>query len=206
LVTPRAATAAPLRTTVLVTWLRDRQASVRPVRFENKFAIEGLKWLGYLPPLDPQGYFRRLAVDGSVQIKNWNDSRVLKKMNALKVSCEEFTALAGRGASMRILTKLGPDIVLMTKGAKGSIVWSREEGTFKVPAYKTRVVDPTGARDAMAGAFLVSWHRTNDLVWSAAIGSAVASFVIEKSGLANFGTRQQIQSRAEAIFEQTMRL
>lgn len=156
--------------------------------------------------LDPQGYFRYVAADGSVQVRNWRDNGVLKEIDVLKVSDDELKALIGNDWSTGKLAKLGPDIVFITKGAKGSMVWSRDEGTFRVPAYKTRVVDPTGAGDAMAGAFLISWNRTNDLIWSVAVGAAVASFVVEKLGPTNFGTRRQIEDRAQAIFEQTIRL
>jgi sugar/nucleoside kinase (ribokinase family) len=156
--------------------------------------------------LDPQGYFRHVAPDGSVRVRNWRENGLLKEIEVLKVSEDELKALIGNSQSTRKLAKLGPDIVFITKGSKGSLVWSREEGTFRVPAYKTRVVDPTGAGDAMAGAFLISWNRTNDLIWSVAMGSAVASFVVEKLGPSNFGTRRQIRNRAQAISEQTIRV
>jgi len=102
--------------------------------------------------------------------------------------------------------KLGPRLIFVTKDAKGSLVWPREESAFKVPAYKTSVVDPTGAGDAMAGAFFISWNRTDNLIWSVTMGSAVAFFVVEKLGPTSFGTPQQIRERAKTIFEQTIRL
>jgi sugar/nucleoside kinase (ribokinase family) len=86
------------------------------------------------------------------------------------------------------------------------IVWSRENGMFSVPAYETLVRDPTGAGDALAGSFLVTWVRTNDLLWSAAVGSAVASMVVAKKGLARFGKRRQIERRATEILDQITRI
>jgi sugar/nucleoside kinase (ribokinase family) len=77
---------------------------------------------------------------------------------------------------------------------------------YTVPAYKTRVRDPTGAGDALVGAFLVTWVHTGDLTWSAAIGSAVASFVVEKVGPSNFGTSKQVEERAKTILDGIVRM
>lgn len=156
--------------------------------------------------LDPQGYLRRLASDGSVRIRSWRNSSLLKRLAVLKVSENELTTIAGENHSFRRLSKLGPDIILLTRGVKGMIVWSRKEGTFRMPAYETRVRDPTGAGDALVGAFLTSWVHAGDLLWSAAVGSAVASFVVAKFGPATFGTRRQIESRAKRILDRTVRV
>jgi sugar/nucleoside kinase (ribokinase family) len=156
--------------------------------------------------LDLQGYLRRLAPDGSVRMKKWRDSGLLKEISLLKVSDDEFVAFRGRRESPRELSKVGPDIVVVTRGAEGSIIWSKDDGSYMVPAYRTRVEDPTGAGDAMAGAFLVTWNRTYDLVWSAAVGSAVASFVVEKLGPKSFGNSRQIEDRAQRILEHAVRL
>ena len=72
---------------------------------------------------------------------------------------------------------------------------------FRVPAFKTHVRDPTGAGDALVGAMLVTWVRTGDLLWSVAVGSAVASFVVERVGPTDFGTVRQVEKRARVIFD-----
>ena len=55
-----------------------------------------------------------------------------------------------------------------------------------------------GAGDALVGAFLLTWVHTNDLAWSTAIGSAVASFVVEN-------VRLQANSQIEGTFSQLTR-
>lgn len=155
--------------------------------------------------LDPQGYLRRLTSDGTVRVKTWRDIRLLKTLEVLKVSENELAAIVGRRSLLEKLRKLGPKIVFLTKGATGTTLWARDEGAFSVPAYETRVQDPTGAGDALVGAFLVSWVKTGDLLWSAAVGSAVASFVVEKFGPARFGTRRQIERRAQTILDRTVK-
>jgi sugar/nucleoside kinase (ribokinase family) len=149
--------------------------------------------------LDPQGYLRHILRDGRVQRSKWSNRALLKHLDVLKVSEDEASGVIGTGTSLR-LRSLGPEIVLITKGRAGTTVWSKDHGVYAVPAYKTRVRDPTGAGDALVGAFLVTWSKTGDLAWSAAIGSAVASFVVEKVGPAYFGTRKEVEKRAKTIF------
>jgi sugar/nucleoside kinase (ribokinase family) len=156
--------------------------------------------------LDPQGYFRRLATDGTVRVRKWRNEKLLKRVDVLKISDSEVSAILDRSATWRELPKLGPNIVLLTRGAEGTIVWSRDHGAFKVPAFPARVRNPTGAGDALLGAFLVTWVRTSDLLWSASIGGAIASFLIESGRPARFGTRKQIEKRATAILDQTTKL
>jgi sugar/nucleoside kinase (ribokinase family) len=122
------------------------------------------------------------------------------------MSEDEAATIIGRAASSFKLRALGPEIILITKGKAGTIVWSKDSGVYAVPAYKTRVQDPTGAGDALVGAFLATWVHTGDLTWSAAIGSAVASFVVEKVGPSNFGTPTRVERRATRIFDGIVRM
>ena len=151
--------------------------------------------------LDPQGYLRRVLHDGEIQRSRWRNRALLKHLDVLKASEDEASALIGGKASSLKLRALGPEIILITKGRAGTMLWSKDHGAYMIPAYKTRVRDPTGAGDALVGAFLVTWVHTGDLTWSAAIGSAVASFVVEKVGLSNFGTRKQVEKRAKTILD-----
>jgi sugar/nucleoside kinase (ribokinase family) len=157
--------------------------------------------------LDPQGYLRQLDSNGIVHGRKWRNSRILKNIEVLKASENELSAIVGKRGALRRLSALGPEVVLLTQGSMGTLVWSKGTGRrFNVPAYETRVRDPTGAGDALAGAFLVTWVRTGDLVRSASVGAAVASFVVEKTKSADFGTLKQIERRATKIFDQTTRL
>lgn len=156
--------------------------------------------------VDPQGYVRKRLQDGSIKKTHWHASPTLRKTDVLKISESEVKELLGSRLSSKKLLNLGPQLVLLTQGKKGVTVLSREEGKFFLPAYKTRVIDPTGAGDALIGAFLVSWEKTGELLWSAALGVAVASFVVENFGPTNFGTPREIVSRAQAVMERTKRI
>lgn len=156
--------------------------------------------------LDAQGYLRGILSTGEVREKEWRDDRLLREITVLKVSEQEAAVMTRADFTIRQLSKLGPEIVLLTKGRRGTDVWSTEEGAFRVPAYETSVRDPTGAGDALVGGFLITWLRKRDLRWSAAIGSAIASFVVERFGPSRFGTRKEIEERAETIMARTVRV
>jgi len=156
--------------------------------------------------LEAQGYTRQLSSSGIVSQRKWNNTRLLKSLEVMKASRPELHAMGVQRMTPRNLSKLGPRIILVTKGAKGTTVWSRDEGAFTIPAYATRIRDPTGAGDALVGGFLVTWIRTGDLLWSSAVGSAVASFVVEQFGPSNFGSSKQIERRAEWILERVGRM
>ena len=159
-----------------------------------------------LMSVDPQGYVRTRLRNGTIKRSHWRTVSMLRKTDVLKISESEVTGILGTKPSPRKLLKLGPRIVLLTKGKEGVTLLSRDEGEFFLPAYKTNVIDPTGAGDALVGAFLFSWKRTGDLLWSAALGAAVASFVVEGFGPANFGTPREIRSRAQVVMEQSRRI
>jgi len=156
--------------------------------------------------LEAQGYTRQLSSKGMVNSRRWNNARLLKNLEVMKASENELRAIAGDDIAPRRLSKLGPEIILLTRGTKGTVVWSRTEGVYKIPAYPTHVRDPTGAGDALVGGFLVSWIRTGELLWSCAVGSAVASFVVESFGPSNFGSPKQIERRAQKILNETRRM
>ena len=84
-------------------------------------------------------------------------------------------------ASVRGL--LGPvEAVVMTRGARGSVVTTRE-GKVSIPAIRPRrVVEITGAGDAYRAGFYAGLSRGFDLRRCGLLGSAVASFVVEQKG------------------------
>lgn len=70
----------------------------------------------------------------------------------------------------------GPEIVVITAGAEGSLILAKGSGSFHQPAYWVeRPVDTTGAGDAYHGAFLHGMAKGMDLKGCAALASAVAA-------------------------------
>jgi sugar/nucleoside kinase (ribokinase family) len=74
------------------------------------------------------------------------------------------------------------DLVVMTRGAKGSLVSSRGTRTEVAAEPVARVVDTTGAGDLFAAGFLYGVTHGRDVPTSARLGSVAAAEVISHVG------------------------
>ena len=61
------------------------------------------------------------------------------------------------------------------------------------------MVDPTGAGDIFATAFLIRYSETNDIHQAAKFANAAASFCIEKKGITGIANREKILQRVSEI-------
>jgi len=75
-----------------------------------------------------------------------------------------------------------------------------------VPAYKTTAVDPTGAGDVYAGAFLAEYSRTGDLGSSCVYASAAASIMVESVGPDFPVSDEEVRRRANLISAELRKL
>ena len=75
----------------------------------------------------------------------------------------------------------GARIGIVTQGARGSLVFTREE-RYRVPAIPGRVIDVTGGGDSYLAGFLAEFLRTGNPWESGIFAAAVALCVIEKTG------------------------
>jgi sugar/nucleoside kinase (ribokinase family) len=153
--------------------------------------------------LDPQGMLRRLRNNGEVE--HFCDKEKFKRLVASvdfikpnELEAEVITGLADHLESARELVRWGADVAIVTLGENGSVVCDRNE-CLSVPAYKTVAVDPTGAGDVYAGAFLAEYSRTGVLGSSCLYASAAASIMVESVGPDFAVTEQTVRRRAEVI-------
>ena len=77
----------------------------------------------------------------------------------------------------------GVDIVVVKRAWQGQMLYDRNEKRFyEVPAYPSKMVDPTGAGDVFAGGFLAGLTRTGSPIQAVMYGNVAASFAVEGSG------------------------
>lgn len=117
--------------------------------------------------------------------------RLLKKVDIYVANDQEVRGLSGEDNLIRAakcLRSLGPSMVLVKKGEHGVIFYS-DRFIFSLPAYPIdKVIDPTGAGDTFAGAFmgyLVKAKSINETNLKKALvyGTVAASFNVEDFGL-----------------------
>jgi sugar/nucleoside kinase (ribokinase family) len=139
--------------------------------------------------------------------------RLLPGIDILTVNDEEARMLSGEHNLLkagRAILKMGPGTVLIKRGEYGVLLF-RQNSLFAVPAYPLEeVIDPTGAGDAFAGAFM-GWLARNGRVTEAIIrtavvyGSVMGSFAVERFSVDRLAalTWEEIDQRYRAFIELT---
>jgi sugar/nucleoside kinase (ribokinase family) len=170
--------------------------------------VNKLRKLAKILSLDPQGFVRRFDDHGNAHLKEWRDPDVLAHVDIFKSSTEEIRAITGTKdlrSAMKKMLDYGIKVVLITRGPRGSMLLF--EGHFYyLPIYRPeKVMDPTGAGDAYIGGFLAEYMRCRDTLWSASVGAAAASFVVEAIGPGRFGEMHEVYERAQMIYGKLQR-
>ncbi len=95
----------------------------------------------------------------------------------LFANIHEAELLSGQTAPDRIAQELGDryGLAVITQGPDNVLVAVRGEKPVSVPVPQARVVDPTGAGDAMAAGFLHSWLGDRNVLRAAQAGVLVAA-------------------------------
>ena len=118
---------------------------------------------------------------------------VIAKTNVLIINDEEALQLSQKNtldeAAAKILT-MGPSFLIIKKGADGALLFKENE-VFTCPPFSVeKCIDPTGAGDTFAGAFIGHLNHENSLSFeSMKVGvvkaCAMASFCDEDFGVNN---------------------
>ena len=82
-----------------------------------------------------------------------------------------------------IIASYGCEMVVIKRGERGQLLYDAITRTrWEIPAYPSKLVDPTGAGDAFCGGFQAGFHRTFDPLLATLHGNISASMIIEGSG------------------------
>ncbi len=87
-------------------------------------------------------------------------------------------------------------VLVLTQGREGCTVFAGGEERH-IPPRRTEEADPTGAGDIFATAFLIRWWETGDPWQSGYFANVVASFSVERWGVAGIPTRQKVEAWLE---------
>ena len=116
--------------------------------------------------------------------------RIVARVTVVSMNEHElqlFTGDSDLAGGAALIIARGPRAVLVKRGARGATVVTATDA-FSVPAYPGAMVDPTGAGDALGGAFIGRLSRTGltgDAGYRDALvaGVAAASFAVASFGL-----------------------
>jgi len=149
--------------------------------------------------LDTMNFWMDIAMD---ELK-----AVIKEVDVLTINDEEARQLSGEHSlrkAARLILDMGPKYLIIKKGEHGALLFDKENMFFAPALPLEDVLDPTGAGDTFAGGFIGFLARTGDISFenmkrAIVIGSAMASFTVEKFGTENIESLDEatIDSRIE---------
>lgn len=138
-----------------------------------------------------QGWLRHFAADGEVTPQPWPDpAGDLFGVHVLFLSEHD---VAGDVQKARAMLEHVP-IVALTRGWEGMQLITRD-AVHSVPTLPRTEVDPTGAGDVFAAAFVVRYQESGDPLEAAAFASCAASCVVEGVGATTLGDRAEVEKR-----------
>ena len=147
----------------------------------------------------PQGWLRRWDAAGRVWPKAWAEAaQVLPHLDVLILSHDDLLPFAdgNRRDADALLAQwsLHVPLLVATDGRHGATLFQQGK-TERFPAYAAHEVDPTGAGDVFAAAFLCHLHRYHDPRAAVNFANCVASFSVEQAGSRSIPTWAMVEAR-----------
>jgi len=160
---------------------------------------------GALVAATPQGWLRRWREDGAVYPGAFEAAGdVLPHLDALILSREDLLPPPNSGisglsaaeadAQIAAWARIVP-LVVVTSGAQGADLYLDGKPPETFPGYPAREVDPTGAGDVFATAFLLRLRESGDVRIAMDFANRVAALSIEGEGVHGIPTRAALLAR-----------
>ncbi len=154
---------------------------------------------GTLIAATPQGWLRRWDAGGRVWPTPWAAAeKVLPHLDVVILSHDDLLPFANgnRAQADDILSSWSLQVPLLvaTDGRHGATLFQHGE-TEHFKAYPSDEVDPTGAGDVFAAAFLCHLYRHNNAREAVNFANCVASFSIEQVGVKGIPTMEMVGKR-----------
>jgi sugar/nucleoside kinase (ribokinase family) len=140
-----------------------------------------------------QGWLREIAPGGNVSARKWTTAaRDLAGVHVVFLSEQDMPD--AKAGSRQLLNHV--PMIALTRGVQGLTLMTRQ-GEYEVPTLPRTEVDPTGAGDVFAAAFLVRYQEVGDPVEAASFAACAASCAVEGVGAASLGDRDEVFRRIE---------
>jgi len=135
----------------------------------------------------PQGWMRQWDAAGRIGPKRWDESTLPANARVVIFSKED---IGGDESRFEVCARRF-EIAIMTDGCHGATVaWRGEVRHF--PAYPTVEIDPTGAGDIFAAAFLVTLKETGDAWRAACFANCTGAASVARPGLLGIPSPQEL--------------
>ena len=136
--------------------------------------------------LDPQGLIRSIGNDSRIIHGCDRDefSKIAGQVEFVKPNEIESKTITGEEdpvLGLESLHNMGARVPIVTLAERGSVLLDNGK-LLRTPAYPTKAIDPTGAGDVYAGAFIAHYSRAGNLAEASLYASAAASIKVEQVG------------------------
>ena len=153
----------------------------------------------------PQGWLRQWSGEGLVSPGPFRAAReILPHLNTLVLSREDLLAPPGSrvpavtedeaGAQIAEWAQVAP-LVVETQGERGALLYVNGGAPESFAGYPAHPIDPTGAGDVFAAAFLIRLHETGDPRAAVDFANRVAALSVEGLGITGIPTRRALHER-----------
>lgn len=147
----------------------------------------------------PQGWLRRWDENGRVWPTPWQAAeQVLPALDVLILSHDDLLPFADgnrvNADAMLSRWSLNVPLLVATDGRHGATLFQHGT-TERFPAFRANEVDPTGAGDVFASAFLTHLYRHGDPRTAIQFANCVASFSVESAGITGIPTLTMVEER-----------
>lgn len=154
---------------------------------------------GKLLAATPQGWLRRWDIDGLVRATPWAAAeKTLPLLDALILSHDDLLPLTkgNRTEADAILARwsLLLPLLVATDGRHGATLFQHGLAE-RFTAYPTTEIDPTGAGDVFAAAFLYYLSQHKDPRSAVQFANCAASFSVEEVGVGGIPTLEMVRRR-----------
>jgi sugar/nucleoside kinase (ribokinase family) len=137
-----------------------------------------------------QGYLRGLDADGRVRARPWaSPDFILDHAQAVFLSLEDVNDDVEDAVEWFQRVPVG----VVTDAHRGAHLYVNGEH-YGVRPHRAREVDPTGAGDVFAAAFMVEYHREGDPWEAAAAAACAAALSVEGEGWAAVPDRPRLEA------------
>ena len=168
-------------------WRRARMALLGPLIGEIPADI-GACFPDAIVVASMQGWLRHVHPGGAVTQKAWTEEGRLANVAAAVVSDEDPAS-----GGIEKLKSAAP-VLIVTEAERGARLYSASR-CRRIPAFPAAEVDPTGAGDVFAAAFLARLAQTSDAIAAATFASCAASLSVEGPGIEAVPDLAEIERR-----------
>jgi len=187
-------------------FLRAKIFYICPMDYEiDANTIINLSKLKNIIAVDLGGYGGGTSDTHPVKKDGYEIKELCNYFDMVKASEEDCCHIFGNSEEKIIANNLlnwGVKICVITLGKKGSFLKTKDIEKYIPPFPTEKVIDRTGAGDCFGAGFLVNYLENKDPIMSAIYGTAVASYIIERSGgvvISRMPSKKEVENRVNLL-------